>query len=206
MTSVPIGVPELLHPSRSCLLVWDLQKGLAGRATWPAESLETVRALIDAAHGAGVPVMWSRHVAPPLAWASPAQLRTLMRRQGVASVDQLVPAFQRGSEDVAFLPGFDPGDDALIEKSTPSLFVGTNAEALLRARGVGTLVLTGVSTEAGIEFTARHAAALGIIPVVVEDAVGSFSAAGHERGMASIRANFDVVSASDVLDAWRTRS
>jgi len=45
------------------------------------------------------------------------------------------------------------------------------------------MALVGVAMEIGIEPTPRHAADLGIIPVVVEDACGS----GHGRRGATLR-------------------
>ena len=42
-------------------------------------------------------------------------------------------------------------------------------------KGIGALAMVGIAMEIGIEPTARHAADLGIIPVVIEDACG----AGH---------------------------
>ena len=53
-----------------------------------------------------------------------------------------------------------------------SALVGTPLEAALRDRGVTTLALVGAVLEIGIEPTARHAADLGFLPVVVEDACG----------------------------------
>ena len=47
----------------------------------------------------------------------------------------------------------------------------------LRDCGVRALAIAGIALEIGIEPTARHAADLGIIPVVVRDACGF----GHEE-------------------------
>jgi nicotinamidase-related amidase len=56
-----------------------------------------------------------------------------------------------------------------------SAFEGTPLEFALRDCGVVAVALVGIALEIGIEPTARHAADLGFLPVVVEDACG----AGH---------------------------
>lgn len=53
--------------------------------------------------------------------------------------------------------------------------------------GRDTLVMAGVATDIGIEFTCRHAAALGCYTVAVEDACGSYSREAHERSLAFLR-------------------
>ena len=180
---------DLLDPRACALLLWDLQHGLAGQAP----DLERLRArwkeLRDAARLAGVLIVRSKHVAPPLDLMDDTELWRIMRKQGVDRREDLRPYMRRGSRDVEFLEGFEPGDDELvIEKATPSLFVGTPAAARLRARGIRSVVLAGVATDIGIEFTARHASALGFFPVIAEDAVGAYTEEAQARGLACVRA------------------
>ncbi len=67
-----------------------------------------------------------------------------------------------------------------------SALVGTPVEAVLRDRGVTTLVLVGAVLEIGIEPTARHAADLGFLPVVVDDACGVVEAEAGRRSLATL--------------------
>jgi nicotinamidase-related amidase len=108
-----------------------------------------------------------------------------------------------GSPDAAFIPGFEPGPDELvIDKTAPSLFHNTPADARLRARGIRTLVMGGVATDIGIDFTARHAMALGYFPVVAADASGGFADAAHEHAMAILRSFTFVASSEDIIKHW----
>jgi len=59
-------------------------------------------------------------------------------------------------------------------------------EAVLRDRRITTLVLVGAALEIGIEPTARNAADLGLLPVVVTDACGVVEPAAAERSIASL--------------------
>jgi len=57
---------------------------------------------------------------------------------------------------------------------------------VLRDRGVTTLALVGAVLEIGVEPTARHAADLGLLPVVVDDACGVVDRDAAERSLASL--------------------
>lgn len=202
-TQLPSDGAELVAPEHTALVIWDMQHGIAGRA----HNLPTLRtrleSLLTAARRSGVTVVWSRHVAPPLAYTAPSAIRTLMKRQGVTRASELTPYMQQGSAETGLLDGLEPTDDELvIEKSTPSLFIGTAVETRLRARGVQTLILAGVATEQGIEFTARHALALGFFVVVAEDAVGSFSPEAHELGLTFLRTVADLHDVAKVARHW----
>ena len=66
--------------------------------------------------------------------------------------------------------------EAIFDKLAMSAFEGTPLSMALRDCGVSAIAIVGIATEIGIEPTARHAADLGIIPVIIADACG----AGHE--------------------------
>ncbi|EQD73734.1 Isochorismatase-like domain protein [mine drainage metagenome] len=87
----------------------------------------------------------------------------------------------------------------VLAKTTPSFFVGTPLESMLRFRGVRSLVLTGVSTEGGILVTAQQASTLGFHPLVVEDGCGAMTAEGHARALSTLRAMCDVEPTASIL-------
>jgi biuret amidohydrolase len=201
---IPLSLDEVLAPAHTTLVVWDMQRGLGGHVFNLDEVVARISTLIAAARAAGVTVTWSRHVLPPMALGSPPAVRDFMRRQRVERPEDLAPFMQEGSDEVGFVDGLLPAEgDLIIEKSTRSFFVGTPADLRLRDRGIRTLVLTGASTDQGIEVSARHAFALGYFPVVVEEAVSSRSIEAHQLGLSFLRsAQTDVVSADEVLRVW----
>jgi nicotinamidase-related amidase len=106
-------------------------------------------------------------------------------------------------EETEFLPGFAPAPHHIVlEKSMPSLFVDTPLDLRLKARGISTIVLAGVATDIGIEFTARHAMASGYYSVIAEDATGAYTDEAHARSISFLRGWTPVVSAADVCDVW----
>jgi len=89
--------------------------------------------------------------------------------------------------------------DIVVDKHTFSGFHGTPLDALLRARGVKTLVMTGVATNVCVDSTLRHGFILGYHIVVAEDCVGSGNQAGHEGTLSTVRVNFGNVVDSERL-------
>lgn len=203
---IPERAQQVLRPAETALLLWDLQNGLGGHAINLAELRVKWRELRAGARANGVLVLRSRHVAPPMKVMRETEIWRIMRRQGVRHPDDLQPYMQSGSRDVEFLEGFEPApDEVVIEKSTPSLFIGTPADDRLRAANIRSLVLAGVATDIGIEFTSRHALALGYYPVIASDAVGSYSAEAQERGLACVRSFALVETTAAIVSAWNER-
>jgi nicotinamidase-related amidase len=178
-------------------MVWDMQNGIAKRAFNVAQIVANANLLIDAAHKSHRPVIFSQHTGIPYEYLSRYGVYSARRR----GMDPKAGTFMaEGTDEWKLMDGLAiDEDDIVVMKHTPSFFVGTMVEQLLRNRGVDTIILTGVSTDAGIEGTARHAAALGFLPVVVEDAVGSFDRARHESALQLMRGMFPVKTTDEVI-------
>ena len=190
--------------SRAALVMWDMQNGLAGRAINAVQVRENAKKLLAAAEKASVPVFWSRHVLPPLDLTAGPFLLFLMKKQGVDHPSKLLPTMQPGGADTEFLAGLAPAaHHVVLEKSQPSLFIDTPLDLRLKTLGVRTLVLAGVATEIGIEFTARHAAALGYFSVIAEDACGSYTNEAHARSIAFLRGwTSPIATTAEICAIW----
>lgn len=205
--AVPLTLDDFLDRKRVALLMWDMQVGLAGRSP----VVDTLRAhaldLLHAAETRSIPVIWSRHILPPLDMTAGPFLLFLMKKQKVDHPSKLVATMQRGMPDTEFIEGLHPLPHHLVlEKSQPSLFVDTPLDLRLKTMGVDTLVIAGVATDIGVEFNCRHAAALGYYTVVAEDATGSYTSEAHERSLAFLRSwTTPVVSSREICDTWLDR-
>ena len=185
--------------------MWDFQVGLAGRARNLDGILAASRRLLDAADATDIPVFWSRHTLPPIADTTPGMQMFQARKQGVSTAADLTPFMQLGSPEREFLSELPPRPhDTVIDKSTPSFFVGTTLQQRLFAAGVRSVVIAGVTTEIGVDLTAKHALALGYVPVVIEDAVGSYTDEQRDIGLAALRTWIPVVSSDEIISVWRT--
>ena len=186
--------------SKPALVVWDMQYGIAQRAFNLDDIIRRIRNLKDAFHGAGLPVIYSQHTGLPYEYMSPASIASFRRR----GIDPKAGFMREGSKEWQIVEELQPAkEDFVLRKHTASFFFGTMLDQMLRNRGVETLVLTGVSTEAGIEGTARNASYLGYVPVVVEDAVGSSDKETHEKALWIMRKMFDVRTTDALLASMR---
>jgi nicotinamidase-related amidase len=209
--SVPLRTQDFFDPRRTALVMWDMQKGLAGRSPGVAQIRDNALLLLAAAEKHKLPVIWSRHILPPMDLITGPFLLFLMKKQKVDHPDRLVPTMQRGMDETDFIDGLHPEPHHIvIEKSQPSLFVNTSLDLILKTLGRDTLIMAGVATDIGIEFTCRHAAALGYYSVAVEDACGSYSSEAHERSLAFLRGwttpVVDTRGVCSMLDLERSQS
>ena len=152
----------------------------------------------------GRPVIYTQATGLPFEYQSKFSKYRLRRR----GVDPRTAKFMlEGSHDWQIMEEVAPDSiDIVFKKYTPSLFVGTNAEQLLRNRDVDSLIITGVSTEMGVETTARHASCLGFIPIVVEDAVGSSDELMHLASLIEMRKMFEVRTTENIIDTLNKTS
>src|SRR5204863_9636853 len=91
--------------------------------------------------------------------------------------------------------------EQVIVKKRASAFHGTYLSGLLKANGVDTLVITGVTMAGCVRHTTEDAIAEGFRPIVVREAVGDRVAGVVEWNLFDIDSKFgDVESLETVLD------
>ena len=205
MHPIPLCLDDFLKPERVALVMWDMQKGLAGKAPDCAAIVANARKLVAEADRLKIPVIWSHHIVPSFDMTLGPFMLWLMKKQKVDHPSQLKPAMQRGMDETDYLDVFGPSDHHfIIEKSQPSFFVDTPLAARLKAMDRDTIVIGGVATDIGVEFTCRHAAALGVYSVAVEDASGAYTQDAHERSMTFLRNwTTPVVKTDEICAFWK---
>jgi nicotinamidase-related amidase len=150
----------------AALIVIDLQKGIVAVPTAPHPAAEVVSRsakLARAFRSHGLPVVLVNVVgAPP----------------GRTDAGPFNFAFPDDWSDL--IPELDQQTtDILISKRCVGAFAGTQLDELLHQRGVTQVFLTGISTTAGVESTARSAFDLGYNVVFVTDAMTDRDPAAH---------------------------
>ncbi|QKJ87495.1 Hydrolase [Paramixta manurensis] len=92
--------------------------------------------------------------------------------------------------------------DIVVTKRQWGAFYGTDLELQLRRRGIDTLVLGGISTNIGVESTARNAWELGFNLVIAEDACSAGSTEQHNGSLQWIFPRIAKVRQSaEIIDA-----
>jgi biuret amidohydrolase len=179
---IPQSLEDVCDPSRMALLVYDMQAGILPQLPTAAEVTARVAEVLRAARAGGYRVFFTRHMSLPTEVSGVAQLRTAMAWQRVERVEDVRPAFPPGSPQFQIVPEVAPlPSEAVLDKIAMSAFVGTPLELALRDCRLIALAVVGVALEVGMELTVRHAADLGLIPVVVADACGSRDDAARAR-------------------------
>jgi nicotinamidase-related amidase len=184
-----------LDPKTTALILIDLQQLVVRMPVAPHSSQEVIangKRLADAFRAAGSLVIFV-HVA-----FSPDFGDRLM------PVADSAPAIAQPPNDYADFTAElapQPGD-LVVRKRQWGAFYGTDLELQLRRRDIRTLVLGGISTNFGVESTARDAFERGFDQVLVEDAMASASADAHLFATTTIFPRLGLVrSTSDVVRA-----
>jgi nicotinamidase-related amidase len=189
--SVPETIAEMCHPAGTAVLVYDAQVGVLAHVRHRERLVERIADVLGAARAVGALVVYVRHVSLPPAALGVAGLRTAMAWQRVDRADAVRATLPPDAPQTQLAAELAPvADEPVFDKLAMSALVGTPVEAVLRDRGVTTLVLVGAVLEIGIEPTARHAADLGFLPVVVDDACGIVDEEAAERARTSLDYTF----------------
>jgi nicotinamidase-related amidase len=189
-----------IDPATTALVLIDLQHGIVSMNLAPRPSADVVAnaaKLAERFRALGAPVVVVRVANLP-------DGRDMLQ----PPADAMAPAGSRPADWATIVPEIGPQDgDIQITKRQWGAFYGTELDLQLRRRGIRTIVLAGISTNVGVESTARDAFERGYAQVFVEDATGSPSAEAHA---ATFKFTFPRIgrirSTQDVLAALANRS
>jgi biuret amidohydrolase len=186
--SIPQTLEDVCDPRHLALLVYDMQVGIVSQLKDGAAIVAKVAQVLASARAAGVRVFFTRHLSLPKELMGAFQYRMAMAWQRVDNPADVKPWFLRDSPGFAIVPELAPlPSEAIFDKLAMSAFEGTPLEFALRDCGISAIAVAGIATEIGIEPTARHAADLGLIPVIISDACGAGHHEAGERSLASLR-------------------
>ena len=186
--SIPQTVEDAVDLASTALIIYDMQVGIMRQLQDGGEMLTKVANVLEVARAVGLRTFFLRHTSLPKNLMGVSQLRQALAWQRKDSVDDVHPWFLRDSPGHAIAPKLTPLEsEAVFDKIGMSAFEGTPLDTALRDCGVGTILIAGVAIEIGIEPTVRHAADLGYVPILIEDACGAGNAEAGERALASMR-------------------
>ena len=184
-----------IDPKTTALVLIDLQKGITRQSTVPHDSSEVIARAVRLAErfrANGSPVVLVR-----VAFAADGSDRVR------TPTDAQPPTATRSADWSEIVPelGPKPGD-LVITKHQWGAFYGTELELQLRRRGTRTIVIGGISTNFGVESTARDAYERSYALVFAEDATAATNAEAHAFAITTIFPRLGLVrSTGDVLRA-----
>ncbi|MDG2531355.1 cysteine hydrolase family protein [Caulobacter endophyticus] len=214
MNATPIiaqdGLTAWIAPSRTALVIVDMQVdfaapdgviGLFGVDLSAATAaLENAQRLARAARTAGTPVVFVGLETTPDS-DPPTMLERMRRRGGDPEIERVIcRKGTRGSDFHGPLP--EPGE-LVVRKPRYSAFVGTDLDARLRARGVDTLIVCGLTTECCVDSTVRDAFHRDYHVFVAGDACAAYEPDLHEGALKSLGLSFALlIDTSEIEAAW----
>ena len=170
---------EPLDPAISALVLIDLQGGIVASPTAPLAATEVVanaRRLARACREVGTLVVPGARgeLTRPARRAPPARRRRPSVGTRPAGWAEIVPEL-----------GPEPGD-LVIAKRQWGAFDDTELDLRLRRRGISTLILGGISTDRGVESTARDAYERGYQQLCAIDALGARGSDDHAHSVTRV--------------------
>ena len=160
-----------------------------------ADAIRCTERLISVCREVAVPVIYTRHLysgngADLGLFAIKVPTQKVLTEQNEAS--QIVPELAPGH------------DELVIVKRYPSAFFATDLAALLRLRGIDTLVIAGCSSSGCVHASVVDAMGSGFRPIVVSDCVGDRYDPSHEAALLNIDMKFgDVVGSDEAVENLR---
>jgi nicotinamidase-related amidase len=184
---IPGTLTDVCSRGRLALLVYDMQVGVASQIKDAALIVAKARQVVAAAREVRMRIFFTRHMSLPPELMGAFQFRMAMAWQRVDEPGLVRPWFLRDSPAFPIVPDLAPlPSEAIFDKITMSAFEGTPLHIAVRDCGVTAIAIVGIAMEVGIEPTVRHAADLGLIPIIISDACGAGNADAARRSLESL--------------------
>lgn len=186
-----------LDPATTALVLIDLQRGIASITTQPYSSADVI------ANAAQLAARFRERGALVVLVTVDPGPRGVLGPRPIADVQR--PPFEAKPGYTDIVPELHATEsDVRVTKHQPGAFHATDLDLQLRRRRVDTIVIGGISTNIGVESTARAGYDLGYNFVFVEDAMAARDAELHAFAVTRYFPTIGRVRTTrDVLDALR---
>lgn len=186
-----------LDPGTTALVLIDLQRGIASITTQPYSSADVI------ANAAQLAARFRERGALVVLVTVDPGPRGVLGPRPIADVQR--PPFEAKPGYTDIVPELHATEsDVRVTKHQPGAFHATDLDLQLRRRRVDTIVIGGISTNIGVESTARAGYDLGYNFVFVEDAMAARDAELHAFAVMRYFPTIGRVRTTrDVLDALR---
>ncbi len=198
---------DTLDPAKTALIVVDMQnafmlKGVAHALCEEAiEIVPNINRLADALRRTGGAVVWIQTAATQetlQSWSVNVEMN------GPERTAHRFASLAPGSKGYELWADLDvKPDDLKIQKTRFSAFIqgSSNLEALLRARGTDTVLITGTVTNVCCESTARDAMMRNFKTIMVTDANAAMSDELHNASLSAFYLKFGDIMPTDMVIA-----
>ena len=185
---------------RTALIVIDMQRdfvepggfgeALGNDVSLLRRAVEPTRQVLEAARAAGMLVVHTREGhRPDLSDCPPAKLARGHLTSGIGDPGPMGRILVRGEhghdivDELRPLPG-----EPVVDKPGKGAFYATDLEAMLRFKGITSLVVTGVTAEVCVQTTVREANDRGFECLVLSDCIASYFPEFYEMTLKMVKA------------------
>ncbi len=198
---------ERCDPRWSALLVVDVQNDFVSPSGSAAQrgddvsaaqaSVPTLIRLIDQARRVGLTVVYIKTTHSE--WTDTPSW--IYRKSQQSALNTC----REGTWGAEFYDGISPlPGERVVIKHRYSAFINTDLNTVLKAKGVESVLVTGIATNVCVETTARDAYMFDYYVTMVEDCSASYDARLHENTLENIRRHFGMVASSEeIMETWK---
>lgn len=185
---IPMSLEDVCNPQKMALLVYDMQVGIAKQLPNGTEFIQKVKQVVETARSQKMRIFFSRHTTLPKELAGVSQLKGAMALQQVKTPDEVQPNFLPNTPAHEIVSELTPlSSEIAFDKLMMSAFAGSYLDFALRDARIEAVAIVGAVLEFGIEPTVRHAADLGYVSVLIQDACYSFSEENKARSLLNLQ-------------------
>ena len=197
---------ERTDPRWSALLVVDVQNDFAspkGAAAQRGDDVSEATAmvprllrLIDAARRVGLTTIYVQTIHGE--WTDTPSWTYRESQQ------KKLNSCREGSWGAEFYDGIRPlPSERIVNKHRYSAFINTDMNTVLRAKGIESVMVTGIATNVCVETTARDAYMFDYYVTMVGDCAAAYDQKAHEATLENMRRHFGLVANSDeIMKTW----
>ena len=202
-----LRVFDTIDPTRTAHVVVDLQNGFMapgaiceiGTARDIVPNVNKISAMLRAAGGQVVYIQNTLDAEAIRTWSTYLDYFCSPTRRA-----KMIEAFTPGAEGHKLWPGLEVlPQDLIVRKSRFGAFApgSSDLHAILSARGVDTIIITGTATQVCCESTARDAMMLNYKVFFIEDGNATFNDQEHNATLSAMAHTFCDVISTDAMVA-----
>ncbi len=200
------SLKERCDPQWACLLVVDVQNDFVssrGSAAQRGDDVSAAQAmvprlirLIEEARRVSLPVIYVKTTHSE--WTDTPSW--IYRK----SQEKALSTCREGSWGAEFYDGISPlPRERVVIKHRYSAFINTDLNTVLKAKGIESVLVTGVATNVCVETTTRDAYMFDYYVTMVDDCAAAYDPKLHEATLENIRRHFGLVASSEeIMESW----
>ncbi|MGE0038131.1 MAG: cysteine hydrolase family protein [Xanthobacteraceae bacterium] len=205
------SLAQKASPEHAALIVVDVQNDFVSDggyfhqvgcdvSTIQKSAIPPLLSLIDKAREAGVLVVFIQAIYDDQYLSAPMRERDLR-------TNREMPKCQSGTWGADFFAVRPQPGEPVVVKHRYSAVINTRLDALLKERGVKSLLMTGVATDTCVEATARDAYFIDYYVTLVQDCCGALDEEDHRTAVKRFARDYGpVVNSSDLIAVWQQTS